>query len=262
LTFVSLYSLISLTTSRAKRFASSCAFWFSGESGAAGAAAGGAAWRAGAGGGAAAAAAAWRACATAAGLNMIVDELSSGDVPGEAGAGVGGAGGGAAAGRAAGTPARSRTSSPPERMAAARSVLVPDDVVRPTAAFGATDRTSTILPEKRTRSSMRSATWSSTCGPFVSQYRMAASLSRRTSGTASAPLARPPRRASASRVPGDWSRETRIASRWLCTGRRIVSAVSGTLICLTASAGPSKPRAYQPIADGPFTMNIAARGTN
>ena len=42
------------------------------------------------------------------------------------------------------------------------------------------------------------------------------------------------------------------------TLRKIVSAVSGMLMVFTAS-GLWKPRAYQPMAFWPLTMNIAAR---
>src|SRR5712692_2145547 len=91
-------------------------------------------------------------------LNITVDEPSS--LPWLAG------GGGGAGGR--GTFARSRTSSPPARMAAARSAMLP--VVRPAiAALDAAERMSMILPAKRTRISTRSASAGGTSSFVVSQ---------------------------------------------------------------------------------------------
>ena len=79
-------------------------------------------------------------------LNITVDDPSS--LPWAAG------GGGGVGGR--GTFARSRTSSPPARMAAARSAMLP--VVRAAiVAFGTADSMSMILPANTTRISMRSA---------------------------------------------------------------------------------------------------------
>ena len=89
---------------------------------------------------------------------------------------------------------------------------------------------------------------------------MAASLSRRISGTASTPLALPPRRESAWAVPAESWRRPRTAARVFWTVRNIVSAPSGTFTCFSAS-GVCIPLPYQPMALGPFTMNIAARST-
>jgi hypothetical protein len=40
----------------------------------------------------------------------------------------------------------------------------------------------------------------------------------------------------------------------------MLSELIGTLICFTPSVG-SRPRAYQPMALGPFTMNMTVRFT-
>ena len=191
-----------------------------------------------------------RMAAVLAALNITVELWSRAAT----GAGVGGV---LAGGR--GKPARSRTSSVSALMAWAFSTGIPP-VVRAAAAFGDEERTSTTLPAKSTSTSIRSATPSEIFSPVVSAYRMAASLSRRISGTATMPRGWPPSRCSAWAVPGDdWSSPL-TAWRELCTARKIVSAVRGMSVCLTASRG-STPFAYQPIALGPLTMNIAARST-
>ena len=79
-------------------------------------------------------------------------------------------------------------------------------------------------------------------------------------GTASTACGLPPKRARACAVPGECWSAPRSAWRELFTLRNTVSALRGTLTCLTMSGG-STPRAYHPIALGPFTMNMAARST-
>ena len=91
--------------------------------------------------------------------------------------------------------------------------------------------------------------------------RMAASLSRRISGTARMPCGLPPSRASAWVVPGECAD---VAAQRLARVVDVAEHGVGGERDVDLLDRPRRarcPRAYQPIALGPLTMNIAARST-